>query len=202
MRQIDYYLAVISPWVYLAGNRPADVAARHGATLRYRPVDPSALFARTGGLPLAQRHDSRKEYRLQELRRQSAKLGMPLTLRPAYFPTNPAPAAYAIVAAQAAVDAGKGGDLHALVQSLSAACWAEERDVADDAVIGECLSRAGFDPGLTLSGMLIGADAYARNLEHALMAGVFGVPFFIVDDERFWGQDRIDDLDRYLAGQP
>ncbi len=197
MRQIDYYLSVVSPWTYLAGNRPVEVAARHGATLRYKPVDPGALFAKTGGLPLGQRHESRQAYRLQELRRQSVKAGMPLTLKPAFFPTNPAPAAYAIIAAQ---EAG-GGNIHSLVQSLCAACWAEERDVADDDVIRDCLSRAGFDPGLAMSGMLTGADNYARNLEHATLAGVFGFPFFVVGDEHFWGQDRIEDLDLYLGGK-
>lgn len=197
MRQIDYYLSVISPWTYLAGNRPVEVSARHGAAIRYKPVDPTALFARTGGTPLAERHDSRKAYRLQELRRQSIKAGMPLTLKPMYFPANPAPAAYAIIAAQ---EKG-GGDLHALVQSLCAACWAEERNVADDDVIRDCLGRAGFDPGLAFSGMLTGAEIYGRNLEDAVAAGVFGFPFFVVGDERFWGQDRIDDLDLYLAGK-
>lgn len=197
MRQIDTYISVISPWTYLALPRLVAVAARHGASLRYRPVDPVALFARTGGLPLAQRHESRQAYRLQDLRRQAIKAGMPLTLRPAYFPANPAPAAYAIIAAQQA----GGGDLHALVQSLCAACWAEERNVADDEVIADCLTRAGFKASLAMSGMLLGADTYARNLEEGVLAGVFGVPFFIVGDERFWGQDRVEDLDLFLAGK-
>lgn len=196
MRQIDYYLSVVSPWTYLCGNRPFEVARKHGVQIVCKPLDPTALFARTGGLPLGQRHESRQAYRLQELRRQSDKLGMALVFKPAFFPTNPAPAAYAIIAAQ---EAG-GGDLPTLVQSLCAACWAEERDVAQDAVIRDCLSRAGFNPDLTMSGLLRGAEAYARNLEQGILAGVFGVPFFIVGDERFWGQDRIDDLDRHLAG--
>ena len=197
MRQIDYYLTVISPWTYLAGARPAEIAARHGASLRYKPVDPTALFARTGGLPLAQRHESRQAYRLQELRRQSRKTGLPLTMRPAFFPANPAPAAYAIIAAQ---EKG-GGDLDALVRALCAACWTEERNVADDEVIAECLVRAGFPASLTMSGMLIGAETYARNLEEAVAAGVFGFPFFVVEGEGFWGQDRLDDMDLFLAGQ-
>jgi len=196
MRQIDYYMSVVSPWSYLCGNRPAEVAAKHGATLVYKPVDPIAVFARSGGLPLGQRHESRQDYRFQEMRRQSAKRGMPLTLKPAFFPTNPAPASYAIIAAQ---DAG-GGDLHGLVQSLCAACWVEDRNVAEDEVIQDCLTRAGFDPGLTMSGLMSGADTYARNLEHALLGGVFGVPFFITGDQRFWGQDRIEDLDAHLSG--
>lgn len=202
MRQIDFYLTVISPWTYLAGNRPAEIAARHGARLRYKPVDPTAIFARTGGLPLAQRHASRQEYRLQELRRQSKKLGAPLNIRPSFFPTNPAPAAYAIIAAQEALAGGAGGDLDGLVQSLLRACWVEDRNVAEDEVITDCLAAAGFSKGLAMSGMLTGADLYGRYLEQAVLDGVFGFPFFVVDgSERFWGQDRLDDLDAYLAGE-
>jgi 2-hydroxychromene-2-carboxylate isomerase len=133
---------------------------------------------------------------MQELRRQSAKAGMPLTLQPAFFPTNPAPAAYAIIAAQKA----GGGDIHTLVQSLCAACWAEDKNVAEDDVIRDCLGRAGFDTGIAFSGMLTGAEVYPRNLDEAVAAGVFGVPFFLVGDERFWGQDRLEDLDLYLSG--
>lgn len=198
MRQIDFYLTAISPWTYLAGSRPAEIAARHGARLRYKPVDPSALFQRTGGVALADRHESRKAYRLQELRRQSKKMGLPLNPRPAFFPTNPAPAAYAIIAAQ---EAG-GGDLDALVQSLLRACWVEERNIAEDEVITEALAAAGFPRSLAMSGMLTGAELYGRFLEEAVAAGVFGFPFFVVDgSECFWGQDRLDDLDAYLAGE-
>ena len=200
MSQIDYYLTVTSPYVYFAGQEPAEIAARHGARLVYRPVDPAALFARTGGTPLAERHESRKEYRLQDLRRQAAKRGLKMNVKPRHFPTNPAPGGYAIIAAQKAAEAGQGGDLHALVVALSRACWEEERDVADDAVIRDCLAAAGFDPDLAMSGLLSGADAYARNLEAAMQAGVFGFPFFVVGDERFWGADRLEDLDRHLAG--
>ena len=194
MPDIVCYLTPVSPWVYLAGDRPAGIAARHGCTLHYKPCDPTELFARTGGLPLGQRHESRQAYRLQELRRWSAHLDMPLTLKPAYFPVNPAPASYAIIAAQAA----GGGDIHALVARLGRACWAEERDISDDGVIGDCLEASGFNRGLTMTGLLAGAEAYGRNLADALEDGVFGFPFYVVGAERFWGQDRLDALDAHL----
>lgn len=195
MARIDYFLSPVSPWVYLAGNRPAAIAARHGAAIVLRPLDPGALFARTGGTPLAQRHESRRANRLQELRRWSVRLGVPLVLQPRHFPTNPAPASYALIAAQAA----GGGDLFALLAGLGRAVWAEERDIAEDAVIRDCLSAAGFDPGLADRGLLAGAEAYGANLEEAVARGVFGVPFFLVGEEGFWGQDRLDFLDAHLA---
>ncbi|SDW57659.1 2-hydroxychromene-2-carboxylate isomerase [Roseicitreum antarcticum] len=195
MLQIDYYLSPLSPWVHLAGTRPAQIAAAQGATLVYKPVDPPALFARTGGKMLAERHESRQTYRLQELRRQAAKAGRKIHLKPQHWPTNPAPACYAIIAAQ---EAG-GGDLAGLVHAITSACWEEQRNIADDAVIEDCLSAHGFSPNLTMTGLMTGADTYARNLDHAVLAGVFGMPFFVVGEERFWGQDRLDDLEAYLA---
>ncbi len=198
MAHIDYYLATISPNCYLAGTRPAEVAAKHGATITYKPLDIMALFARTGGVPPAQRHPSRQEYRLMEMERSAKLAGLPLNLKPAHWPTNPAPASYALIAAQKA----GGGDLAGLVFAITRACWAEEKDVADDAVIKACLEVSGFDPTLADSGLLSGAEAYEANLEEAVNAGAFGAPFFITDDgARFWGQDRIDQLDMHLGGQ-
>ena len=197
MVQIDYFFATISPFTYLAGNRLEEVAARNKATVRYIPINAPALFPRTGGQALADRHDSRKDYRLQELRRWSKRLGMKLDLKPAYFPVNPAPSSYAVISAARA----GGGDLAGLVQAFPRAVWAEGRNIAEDEVVKEILAAYGFDPAVTDKGMMAAADTYGSNLEEAVLSGVFGVPFYIVGDERFWGQDRLDDLDLYLAGK-
>ncbi|WP_371039100.1 MULTISPECIES: 2-hydroxychromene-2-carboxylate isomerase [unclassified Rhodosalinus] len=197
MPRIDYFFSTISPFAYLAGDRLERIAGAHGADIVYKPVDIVALFARTGGVAPAERHPARQAYRMQELRRQAAKRGMPINLRPAHFPTNPAPSSYAVIAAQA----DRGGDVGALVRNLLTACWAEERDIAEDEVIRDCLSRAGFDPALADKGLLAGAETYGANLEEAVAAEVFGAPFYIVGDERFWGQDRLEDLDLHLAGK-
>lgn len=196
MAQIDYFLTVISPWVYLAGDRLEQIAARHGATIRYIPLDGPALFPRTGGQVLADRHQSRKDYRLQELARWSRKLGKKLDLQPFFFPVNPAPASYAIIAAQAA----GGGNLPGLVQAFPRAVWAEGRNIAEDDVVKQILSENGFDPAVADRGMFTAADTYVRNLDEAVSSGVFGLPFYIVGEERFWGQDRLDMLDDHLAG--
>jgi 2-hydroxychromene-2-carboxylate isomerase len=195
---IDYYFTTISPFTYLGGTRAEEIAAKHDAGVTYKPLDIMALFARTGGTPPRDRHPNRAQYRLQDLRRQAAKVAMPINLQPAHFPTNPAPSSYAFIAAQKA----GGGDLGKLRLAIGRACWAEEKDIADDQVIRACLEEAGFDPGLADSGLLAGAEEYAKNLEEAVEKGVFGAPFFITDtDERFWGQDRIEDLDLFLSGK-
>ena len=157
MAHIDYFFSTISPFAYLARNRLEEIAGKHGATITYKPVDLIALFGRTGGLAPKDRHPSRQEMRLQELRRQAIKADMTINLHPAFWPTNPAPSSYAIIAAQQAGD----GDVGKLVAAITSA-----------------------------------------NLEEAASRGVFGAPFYITDsDERFWGQDRLDDLDLHLSGK-
>ncbi|ETW13864.1 2-hydroxychromene-2-carboxylate isomerase [Roseivivax marinus] len=198
MPHIDYFFSTLSPFSYLAGLRLEEIAAERGATITYKPMDIIALFARTGGTPPAQRHPSRQEYRAQEILRQSKKTGLPMSLAPTFWPTNPAPSSYAIIAAQRA----GGGNVGALVHAILRACWAENRDIAEDGVIRGALEEAGFDPTLASSGLLAGAEIYASNLEEAIARGAFGSPFYITGDEqRFWGQDRLDDLDRHLAGE-
>lgn len=197
MASIDYYFATLSPYCYLAGTRLEEVAAKHGATITYKPFDIIAAFSRTGGTPPADRHPARIAYRAQELPRQARKLGMAFNLNPAHWPTNGAPAAYAFIAAQQA----GGGDLGLLAHAITRACWAEERDIAEDDVIKSCLQEAGFEPSLADSGLLVGAETYARNLEEAVEAGVFGAPFYVTGSERFWGQDRIEDIDLHLQGK-
>lgn len=198
MAHIDLFFSTLSPYAYLAGNRAEEVAAKHNATIAYKPLDIMALFARTGGTAPKDRHASRVEYRAQELVRQAGKLGLAFNLKPAHWPTNGAPSSYAFIAAQ---NAG-GGDLGKLMFAITRAVWAEDKDIAEDSVVRACLSEAGFDPSLADSGLLEGAETYAANLEEAVERGVFGSPFYITDtDQRFWGQDRIDDLDAALAGK-
>lgn len=198
MAHIDYYFATISPYTYLAGGGLEEIAAKHGATITYKPLDIMGLFARSGGTAPKDRHPNRTQYRAQDLVRSAKKLGVPFNLQPAHWPTNMAPSSYAIIAAQSA----GGGDLAALVQGFLRACWVEEKDISQDDVIKDCLTAAGFDPSLADSGLLMGAETYARNLDEAIDAGAFGAPFYVVDGkEGFWGRDRLEDLDLHLAGK-
>ncbi len=65
----------------------------------------------------------------------------------------------------------------------------------------DVMQANGFDPSIADKGMLMAAETYAKTLEEAVSRGVFGVPFYIVGTEMFWGQDRLDDLDLHLAGK-
>jgi 2-hydroxychromene-2-carboxylate isomerase len=196
MAAIDYFLFPLSPFTYLAGLRLEEIAALHGATVAYRPVQLLRIFAEVGTPELKDRHPSKRRYREQDIARVARMNGMPVNLQPRHWPTNPVPASAAIIAAQQA----GGGDLAALVHGFLRAVWAEDRDIAEDAVVQELLAGAGFDPGVAGRGLLSAVETLERNTDEAIRRGVFGSPSYVVGEEVFWGQDRLPHLGAHLAG--
>lgn len=188
--QIDYYFTLNSPWVYLAGDRLDRIAERHGCTVRVKPVEIGEVFARTGGLPLKQRAPARQAYRMQELRRWRAFTGRPIVLEPKHWPADVARASAAI----AAVD-DAGGDALALARAFSAAIFEEERDIAEPGLLAALCTRYGLDA----AALARGAAIFAANTAEAIARGVFGSPSYVVGEEIFWGQDRLDLLDWHLG---
>ncbi|MEM0978309.1 MAG: 2-hydroxychromene-2-carboxylate isomerase [Pseudomonadota bacterium] len=195
MAHIDYFFFTLSPFTYLAGDGLEKIAEKHGASVTYKPIALMKVFEATGGTPPAQRHESRKTYRMQELVRIAKMNRMEINPTPAFFPTNPAPSSYALIAAQ---EAG-GGDIGGLLQSYLKAVWVEEKDVAEDAVVKAALEANGFDPSLADTGLMKGAEVFEKNTEEAIQRHVFGSPSYLVGDEIFWGQDRLSYLDAYLG---
>lgn len=195
MTQIDYFLFPLSPFSYFAGLGLEAIAARHGARIVYKPVQLFRIFEAVGTPKVPDRHPAKQAYRLQDIARIATATGLPVNLRPAFWPTNPAPASAAIIAAQAA----GGGDLGGLVHGFLRAVWAEDRDIAEDAVVRDMLTAHGFDPALANRDMMAGMETLQRNTDEALRRGVFGAPSYLVGEELFWGQDRLAYLDAHLA---
>ena len=194
---IDYYLAPQSPWTYLGHQRFADIARAAGASIRVRPVDLGGkVFPISGGLPLARRAPQRQAYRLVELARFSAHLGVPLNLHPAHFPVAADDAARLIVA----VDQADGADAAMRITgALLRAVWAEQRNIADARELAAVLGACGL-PSTRLDEARAPAvqARYEADTQRAIEAGVFGAPTYVVDGEMFWGQDRLDFLERRL----
>jgi hypothetical protein len=110
MKTVSYYFTPASPWTYLGHARFVEMAKRHGATVRLRPVDLGRVFPVSGGLPLAKRAPQRQAYRLHELARWRDAVGVPLTIHPKFFPVPADLAALTIIAADlaAGTDAALG----------------------------------------------------------------------------------------------
>ena len=196
-RQIDYYFATISPWTYLGHDRLVAIARKHGATIAVKPVNFGDVFPASGGLPLSKRAPQRQAYRLVELKRWREFLGMPLNLQPKYFPANGDLAACWVLAA-AEEDAAHA---LALYGAIGKALWVEERDIADAATLAGVAKSVGQDAeGLGARAQAPEISArYAALTKEAIERGVFGAPSYVLDGEIFWGQDRLDFLDRKLA---
>jgi 2-hydroxychromene-2-carboxylate isomerase len=194
---IDYYFTPVSPYTYLGHERLVQIAVRHGATIAVKPVDYGRIFPLSGGLPLKQRAPQRQAYRLLELERWSKHLGMALNVQPKHFPVPPDAAAKWIIAAQARGEA----DALRLAGALLRAVWAEQRDVSDESTLASIATEQGLDPALLAEGAA-SPDAASRYLvltEEAIDRQIFGAPTYVYRDELFWGQDRLDFLDRALA---
>ena len=198
MPTIDYFLAPQSPWTYLGHERFIRVAADAGATVRVLPVDLGGkIFPVSGGLPLGQRPPQRQAYRLQELARWRDFLGLPLNVKPKFFPVPGDDAARLIVA----VDLADGtAAAMRLTGAVLTAVWAQERDIARAATRTELLAECGLAAQRADDAKAPEVQAtYERNTQQAIDASVFGAPSYVVDGEIFWGQDRLELLQRRLA---
>ena len=189
-RVVDYYMAPSSPWTFLGHARFGEIARRHGATVRVKPVDYGVIFPQSGGLPVAKRAPQRQAYRLVELKRWGAQLGVPITIQPRHFPVDAKPASCLILGAPEALR-------FALAGALLAALWTEEADIADPGTLARIAARHGVDDAA--AAQKAGAPVFSAMTEEALARGVFGAPTYVIQDELFWGQDRLEFVDQALA---
>lgn len=196
MAHIDYYFTPVSPWAYLGSLRFNDMVSRYKASVRVMPVDFGKIFSVSGGLPLAKRPPQRQAYRLMELARWRDFLNVPLVLQPRTFPLDGGPASRLITAAREA-----GLDTLHLSHLVGRAIWAEERNIADPDTLEEIVTEAGLDPAPLFKAAESDAVRAAMEVdtERAIAANVFGAPTYVLDGELFWGQDRLDFLERALA---
>ena len=195
---VDYYASLNSPWTHLGAARLMAMITRHSATVRIHPVDFGTIFPASGGFPLPKRSPLRQAYRLQELERWRRFLAIPIQLSPRFFPTNERLAAHCVVAVRETV-----GDAPAiaLAHRVLKALWEEEADTGDRGTLATLIG----DVGLNAPSVLQQADeehwASQRmaDTEAALARGVFGAPSYVVGEEIFWGQDRLEFLERRLG---
>jgi 2-hydroxychromene-2-carboxylate isomerase len=196
-KTVFYYLSPQSPWSYLGHLRFIEIAERHDVAIRVRPIDLGRVFPASGGVPLAKRPPQRQAYRLAELDRWSAHLKMPLNTQPKFFPVPGDLPPRVIIAA---LNEGVQVALR-LTWALMRAVWAEQRDISEPDTMRDIVAAQGLaaDALLHRADAAAIADTYDRYTQEAIDRGVFGVPTYAYRDELFWGQDRLDFLDRALA---
>ena len=196
-RTIDYYFAVNSPWMHLGHARFVEIARRAGAHVAVKPMDMGRVLPAAGGLPLPQRPLQRQLYRMTELKRWRAHLGIPINLEPKHFRVPTEMAARLIIAADLK-------DLNALALTgfLGKAVWEEERDISDPATLKAIVAEHGRNAALLWDAAQSPETkaAYDAYTQEAIDRQIFGAPTYVYRDELFWGQDRLDFLERALSG--
>ncbi|HEX9465705.1 MAG TPA: 2-hydroxychromene-2-carboxylate isomerase [Alphaproteobacteria bacterium] len=199
LKIIDYYFTPSSPWTYLGHQRFIDIIMSHQGAMNLKPVDYGKIFPVSGGLPVAKRAPQRQAYRLAELRRWRDHLGVPLNFQPKFVPVNAELASLVIIAA----GANKSAVAPGLAFDFMHAVWVEERDIADVQTVKNVIRGKGL-PADELLAQAQSPDTKAvfdALTKEAMDRGVFGAPTYVYRDELFWGQDRLEFLDRALAAK-
>jgi 2-hydroxychromene-2-carboxylate isomerase len=196
-KTIQYFFAPQSPYVYLGHERLLKLGAQYGAMIEPKPFDIGAVFSESGGLPLVRRAPQRQAYRLEELRRWADYLGLPINLQPKFFPVDQTPASLLLIAARTQGGADQALELGSAIMR---AVWVEEKDIADAATLEQLALDAGFDGAALLAASRAPEvqQQYEGFTKEAIDAGVFGAPWYVVDGQGFWGQDRLDFVERLL----
>ncbi len=192
---VEFWFDFSSPFAYLASQRIDELCALYGREVDWRPLLLGAVFQRTGavspaGLPL------KGDYSNRDLHRCARAMGLPVAYPP-NFPFLSVTPARALCWLK-----DRDADLARRVgRRLFAACFGEGRDISGAPALLEIAAGEGADAAALEEGL--GADATKRRfreeVEAGLAAGVCGAPFFIVDGEPFWGADRLDQVERWLA---
>jgi len=184
---------------FIGGHLVADLL-RQGRNVRaidVKPIEYGRIFPVSGGLPLSKRAPQRQAYRLAELARWRDHLGVALTVQPKFFPYDSSLASRLIIAAD-----GRGPVAALrLAGAILKGCWSEERNMADEGELANVAREQGLEPR-SLMAAAISDEAQARYDEltaEAIELQVFGAPTYVYNSELFWGQDRLDFLDRALG---
>jgi 2-hydroxychromene-2-carboxylate isomerase len=193
---LDVYWDFSSPFAYLGAVQAEEVARRTGARIAWHPLLLGGLFKSIGTaeVPLATFSAAKQRYILKDLERWAAYIGVPFRF-PSRFPANSLRALRVYLALP---DERRGAYRDAVFR----ACWAEDRDISDDAVLASCIGDA--DVARDALAKANGDDVkkeLRRVTEHAAAQNVFGVPTFVAGGEMFWGQDRLDLVEETLLSR-
>lgn len=196
---IDFYFDFSSPYSFLASEQIEALAARHGRTVNYRPILLGAIFKASGGAPLTEQYAPKAKYSIHDFERSARFAGIRFRY-PSKFPISSVAPARAVLALQR----DRPEQAIALVHALFRAFFQEDRDISDAAVVADVANSIGLDGAKLTDDAQQPAvkDALRKAVEDSIAFGVFGAPTIVVDGEVFWGNDRLPQIERWLASGP
>jgi len=192
---IDFYFDFSSPYGYIASCRIDDVGQRHGREVLWRPYLMGAAMKLTGSTPLVER-EMIGEYSRRDIARTARRFSVAFNPPPAPFPVaSVAPCrAFYWLADRDPLEARE------FARRTYAALFIDGRNISEVAVVVELAASTGADADETRAALANQAvkDRLRQETDGAIGRGVFGSPYFIVDGEPFWGNDRLDEVDKWL----
>ena len=191
--QIDYYYSLMSPWAYFGAPRLYALQKKYNFKINHLPLDIMKLFPLSGGEPLGKRAEQRKVYRMMELKRWHKKLNMPINFTPKFFPPSNVSKASTIILS--VNDQQKQNEISF---SFLHQMWVEEKDVGDENNIREACNNLdlNFEELLTIANTKI--ELFNSLAEKAAKLNVFGSPTYVLNNEIYWGQDRLSLLEEHI----
>jgi 2-hydroxychromene-2-carboxylate isomerase len=193
---IEFYFDFSSPYGYLASHKIDALAAKHGRSVDWRPMLLGFVFKQTGTAPLTM-IPLKGEYSKRDMMRSARYHGIEDFRMPSPFPIPTQAAARVMLWAKADDPALAVRIAKALYRSY----FYDGRDISNADVVADIAAATGADRAKARASMDDPAikDALKREVDGAIARGVFGSPFVFVDGEPFWGLDRFDQVDRWLA---
>ena len=203
MKTIDYYYSTRSNFTLLGAGRLNALAAKYKRRILHRPILLSETMKPLKSTPFHKRPAILRNYSMHDALRVAAHLGIPLLREPVHHMGPVELPSGIVIAGQNAVLRGEAGDVDRLSVEVLEALWLHDRDIADEAVVAELVKASGFKDADALIAEAMSDATQAelmRNCTEAIIRGVIGAPTYFVDEEMFYGQDRIDYMERALAG--
>ena len=193
---IEYYFSPLSGYAYLGHHKFLDIAEQSGAEVRFCPVDIAKVFAASGTTPPARQSEARIRYRQEDMARYARLHSLPINITPKFWPTDSTLGCKAIIAAKR-LGLNQGDVSAAILKGV----WVMDADISDPHSLAVILREASLPDGEILDGC--SDTAIGIELENitnsAIEQGVFGSPTYVFDNERFWGQDRLEMLRERMA---
>ncbi len=203
MKTIDYYYSTRSNFTYLGAGKLNVLAQKYNRKIVHRPIILSVTMPAIGGRPFDERPTMLRNYAMNDALRWAEFLNIPLQREPIHHDGPVELPSGIVIAAQRAKERGEDGDLDLLSLKVVEALWKDDRDIADEAVIFELCEATGFRDTRALIAEALSPGVQAelqRNCREAIMRGVIGAPTYFVDGENFYGQDRLEFVERALSG--
>ena len=185
-----------SPWTFLGHNKIIKISKDNGCDLEMLPVNFGEIFPVSGGLPVHKRPLQRQTYRLQELKRWSEYLKINLNPQPEYFPSRSLLPTNVIISLKIL----NFNNIFEIANTIMEGLWVKQMDIDDPTNLKKILLRyyKTAEEILEFAQSDVVKKELKKYTEDAIKLSVFGAPTYIIDDQVFWGQDRLDFVERYI----